>query len=118
MHPETKSTMWQYRRKKRRILGPVASGLIVGGLFFGWIVYCSIFKQASDFHDSANPISWDSRSINDEKDFVNRMSGLETKSQMSETYAMPNHMKILHGSCKYKPKTINKYQNVFLIRYI
>ena len=57
MYPATNTTLWQYRRKKRRILGPVARGLIVGGLILGWIVYYSILKQSSNLHDSENQVS-------------------------------------------------------------
>ena len=42
------ATMWQYRRKKRRILSPVARGLIVGVLFCGWFTYSVMFKQDFD----------------------------------------------------------------------
>ena len=42
------ATMWQYRRKKRRMISPVARGLIVGVLFCGWLVYSVMYKQDSD----------------------------------------------------------------------
>ena len=43
-----KATLWQYRRKKRRILSPVARGLIVGVLFTGWLTYSILYKQKFD----------------------------------------------------------------------
>ena len=46
-----KATLWQYRRKKRRILSPVARGLIVGVLFTGWLTYSILYKQKFDFAD-------------------------------------------------------------------
>ena len=46
-----KATLWQYRRKKRRILSPVARGLIVGVLFTGWLAYSILYKQKFDFAD-------------------------------------------------------------------
>ena len=42
------ATMWQYRRKKRRMLSPVARGLIVGVLFCGWLSYSVMYKQDFD----------------------------------------------------------------------
>jgi len=95
MYPETNTTLWQYRRKKRRILGPVARGLIVGGLFLGWILYCSIFKQVSDLHDSENQVSPET---NSDEDFSNLKTAFESDSHFPKRYATSN---ILHGSCKY-----------------
>ena len=48
MRQEKSTTLWECRRKKRRILSPVARGMIMGSLLFGWIVYCSIFPQNSE----------------------------------------------------------------------
>ena len=57
------ATMWQYRRKKRRILSPVARGLIVGVLFCGWFTYSVMFKQDFDVLIEADDANENSREI-------------------------------------------------------
>ena len=65
-----KATLWQYRRKKRRILSPVARGLIVGVLFTGWLTYSILYKQKFDFADEeteADKLSQEMSILNSEE---------------------------------------------------
>ena len=65
-----KATLWQYRRKKRRILSPVARGLIVGVLFTGWLTYSILYKQKIDFTDKeveADELSQEISHLNSEE---------------------------------------------------
>ena len=59
------TTLWQYRRKKRRILSPVARGLIVGVLFCGWLAYSVMFTQDFDLLIEADDATESSREIFD-----------------------------------------------------
>ena len=64
------ATLWQYRRKKRRILSPVARGLIVGVLFTGWLTYSILYKQKIDFvdeGDEADELSQEMSILNSEE---------------------------------------------------
>ena len=55
--------MWQYRRKKRRMMSPVARGLIVGVLFCGWLAYSVMYKQDFDVLIEADDANENSREI-------------------------------------------------------
>lgn len=59
------ATMWQYRRKKRRMMSPVARGLIVGVLFCGWLAYSVMYKQDFDVLIEADDAIESSRAIFD-----------------------------------------------------
>ena len=51
MDLEKPTTLWEYRRKKQRILSPVTRGLIFGSMFLGWMLYCSIYTHISDINE-------------------------------------------------------------------
>ena len=51
MDLEKPTTLWEYRRKKQRMLSPVTRGLIFGSMFLGWMVYCSIYTHSSDVNE-------------------------------------------------------------------
>ena len=53
MDLEKPTTLWEYRRKKQRILSPVTRGLIFASMFLGWMLYCSIYSHthSSDFNE-------------------------------------------------------------------
>ena len=51
MDLEKPPTLWEYRRKKQRILSPVTRGLIFGSMFLGWMLYCSIYTHISDINE-------------------------------------------------------------------
>ena len=51
MDLEKPTTLWEYRRKKQRILSPVTRGLIFGSMFLGWMLYCSVYTHSSDFNE-------------------------------------------------------------------
>ena len=55
--------MWQYRRKKRRMMSPVARGLIVGVLFCGWLAYSVMYKQDFDVLIEADDVIESSREM-------------------------------------------------------
>ena len=64
------ATMWQYRRKKRKILSPVTRGLIVGTLFCGWLAYSILYKGDFDLvteNDDAAEISPEMLNFNPER---------------------------------------------------
>ena len=62
------ATIWQYRRKKRRVLSPVARGLIVGLLFTGWIIYSILNKNDIDFlNNNAEDDGFFHETLNSEK---------------------------------------------------
>ena len=101
MYTGTNTKLWQYRRKKRRVLGPVARGLIVGGLFMGWIVYCSIFNQGLDFDDSENKLAPELNNFHADEDISNLRNTFESDSLLAKRYDMKDHFNNLHGSSKY-----------------
>ena len=45
------TTLWEYRRKKQRILSPVTRGLIFGSMFLGWMLYCSVYTNSSNVNE-------------------------------------------------------------------
>lgn len=51
MDLEKPPTLWEYRRKKQRILSPVTRGLIFGSMFLGWMLYCSIYTHGIDINE-------------------------------------------------------------------
>ena len=51
MDLEKTTTLWEYRRKKQRMLSPVTRGLIFGSMFLGWMLYCSIYTHSSDVNE-------------------------------------------------------------------
>ena len=51
MDLEKPTTLWEYRRKKQRMLSPVTRGLIFGSMFLGWMLYCSIYTHSSGINE-------------------------------------------------------------------
>ena len=51
MDLEKPTTLWEYRRKKQRMLSPVTRGLIFGSMFLGWMLYCSVYTHSSDVNE-------------------------------------------------------------------
>ena len=128
MYRKRDTTLWEYRRRKRRILSPVARGLIVGALLCTWILYYYIFRQepelGNEFIDSSvNQFEISSgkgnakgnfyeddeyrtppslNNVNTEEWFHNLKTAFEASSSSETKNTMSQHFEILHrsGKCK------------------
>ena len=92
------TTIWQYRRKKRRILSPVSRGLIVGTLFCGWLAYSLLYKGDFDLvtkNDGASESFPDIFNLNSERIVNDLEAPLRLDRLGSKTVGIRNQMNLL-----------------------
>ena len=86
MYQKRDTTLWEYRRRKRGILSPVARGLIFGALFCAWILYCYIFKHGPQFGNE-----FPDSSVNQFESSSAKLNAEETIYKNGEYHTDPSH---------------------------